>query len=75
MIHPPDPNGSGIRAVRDGQIAPVTCAACGCRMEQADSTTWFHFGRFAGHDARGCRVACVDLGHDVLGAPLAAVPA
>jgi hypothetical protein len=80
MIHPSDPNGtgSGFRAVRDGQSAPVTCSACGCRLEQmtaSQPSTWFHFGRFAGRDARGCRVACVDLAHDARGAVAATVAA
>jgi hypothetical protein len=57
-------------AVRSGQVAPVTCLACGCRLEAAgpgDGDAWFHFGRMAGRDARGCRVACVDAPHDVEG--------
>ena len=55
------------RAVRDGQIAPVTCTACGCRLEAsgtADEAPWFHFGRLGGRDARGCRPGCVDAAHD-----------
>ncbi len=55
------------RAVRDGQHAPVTCTACGCRLESsgtADEAPWFHFGRLGGRDARGCRTACVDAPHD-----------
>jgi hypothetical protein len=55
------------RAVRDGQIAVVTCEACGCRLEAGGDTggeSWFHFGRMGGRDARGCRVACVDAAHD-----------
>jgi hypothetical protein len=56
-------------AVRDGQIAPVTCNACGCRLEAVDSAqeSWFHFGRMGGRDARGCRVACVELAHNAFG--------
>jgi hypothetical protein len=57
-------------AVRDGQLAPVTCEACGCRLEavgRPDAAAWFHFGRGAGRDARGCRVACVDAAHDAGG--------
>jgi hypothetical protein len=78
MIHPPNSNTSGTRAVRDGQSAPVTCATCGCRLEHvgaSEPAAWFHFGRFAGRDARGCRVACVDLAHDALGATATAIPA
>jgi len=57
-------------AVRDGQLVPVTCEACGCRLEvvgRADASAWFHFGRGGGRDARGCRVACVDAAHDAGG--------
>ena len=56
-------------AVRDGQRAPVTCLACGCRLER-DATAmdaWRHFGALGGRDARGCRPACVDLAHDERG--------
>ncbi len=55
------------RAVRDGQSAPVTCAACGCRLEAsgtADSAPWFHYGRLGGRDARGCRTSCIEAAHD-----------
>lgn len=58
------------RSVRDGQLAPVTCAACGCRLEPVGPSgrqAWFHFGRGAGRDARGCRVTCVDAAHDTQG--------
>jgi hypothetical protein len=64
MTHRPD------TAVRDGQIVPVTCEACGCRLEsvgQPGATAWFHFGRGAGRDARGCLVGCVDAAHDAGG--------
>jgi hypothetical protein len=63
------------RAVREGQIAPVTCAACGCRLEPsgtADASPWFHFGRLGGRDARGCRTACIDAPHDRTGQPILA---
>jgi hypothetical protein len=75
MMHPTDPTTPTYRVVRDGQGAPVTCAACGCRLElsASDPATWFHFGRFAGRDARGCRVPCVELGHDEMGLPATAV--
>jgi hypothetical protein len=58
------------RAVRDGQMVPVTCGACGCRLESIDTTSgmaWFHFGRLGGRDARGCNVACVETRHDASG--------
>lgn len=64
----------GHRAVRDGQGGPVTCGACGCRLQATGgpgAEAWFHYGRLGGRDARGCRVACVDAPHDALGrAPL-----
>ena len=57
----------GETSVRDGQIAPVTCAACGCRLEAsgtADDAPWFHFGRLGGREARGDRPACIAAPHD-----------
>jgi hypothetical protein len=66
MIHPSDHEISHAGAVRDGQSAPVTCAACGCRLTQAGDA-WFHFNPLAGRDARGCRIACADAAHDASG--------
>jgi len=66
--HAPDPFQP--HAVRAGQIAPVTCLACGCRLEASgpeSDPAWFHFGRLGGRDARGHVVACVDAAHDVAG--------
>jgi hypothetical protein len=63
------------RAVRDGQLAPVTCNACGCRLEPIEAVEgrrWFHFGRLGDRDARGCRVACIDAIHDTSGRPATA---
>ena len=60
-------------AVRNGQLAPVTCAACGCRLEPsgtADEAPWFHFGRLGGRDARGDSPSCVDSAHDRSGRPI-----
>jgi hypothetical protein len=74
MIQPGDPLITGTRAVRDGQLGPVTCAACGCRLDR-DGAAWVHFGRLGGRDARGCRVDCVDLDHDANGRVLIALPA
>ena len=63
------------RAVRDGQLAVVTCAACGCRLDAsgtADDAPWFHFGRLGGRDARGDRPAFLDAPHDRSGQPILA---
>jgi hypothetical protein len=68
MFHPSDPELRTI-AVRDGQSAPVTCVACGCRLAQADGG-YVHFNPMAGRDARGDRVDCVDALHDDNGRPL-----
>ncbi len=73
MIHPPDPEMTR-RHVRDGQRAPVTCAACGCRLEETAPDSWFHFGRFGGRDARGCRVGCAESQHDARGEAYVALP-
>jgi hypothetical protein len=75
MLHSSDPRTGSLRAVRDGQGAPVTCASCGCRLESTADDTYRHFGRFAGRDARGCRVACVDEAHDRSGNPIVALTA
>lgn len=52
---------------------PVTCAACGCRLQPVgptDAAAYFHFGSLGGRDARGCRVECTDLVHDGTGRPV-----
>ena len=52
--------------------APVTCVACGCRLEAATGARdgeYTHFQPFNGRDARGCRVECVALVHDTAGRP------
>lgn len=67
----PRPDWSDV-AVRDGQLVPVTCDACGCRLEAvegAEGVAWFHFGRLAGSDARGDRPGCVEAAHDSWGKP------
>jgi hypothetical protein len=66
MIHPSDPELRRPLAVRGGQGAPVTCAACGCRLASTGEA-WFHFNPLAGRDARGCRIACADAAHDAAG--------
>jgi hypothetical protein len=54
---------------------PVTCAACGCRLVGLTGLldgAYRHFPALkSGHDARGCRPACVDALHDHAGRPLA----
>jgi hypothetical protein len=72
MLNPPDQSRPSFfpTAVRPG--SPVTCVACGCRLQAAGvegETRWFHFGPIGGRDARGCRVACVDDAHDSIGQP------
>jgi hypothetical protein len=68
MIHPSDP---GLRtiAVRDGQLAPITCATCGCRLA-ASGDAFVHFNPLGGRDARGCRIDCADAVHDASGRPI-----
>ena len=70
MIHPSDPELRGPAAVREGRSAPVTCAACGCRLT-ASGDAWFHFNPLAGRDARGCRIGCADAAHDADGRAIA----
>jgi len=52
---------------------PVVCATCGCRLQPigpSDAAAFFHFGSLGGRDARGCRVDCSDLAHDLSGRPV-----
>ena len=70
MIQPSQPETHASFAVRDGQGAPVTCAACGCRLSAAGDE-FFHFNPLGGRDARGCRVACAEAAHDRTGRPIA----
>ena len=66
------------RSTFDGyqdRSGPVTCAACGCRLQPvgpSDAAAYFHFGSLGGRDARGCRVDCTDLAHDTTGRPVPA---
>jgi len=69
MIHPSDNEIRPTSAVRDGRDAPVTCAACGCRLS-ATGDTFMHFNPIGGRDARGCRIDCADAAHDVTGRPI-----
>jgi len=70
MLHPSESELTRPLAVRDGQSAPVTCAACGCRLSPAGEDAWFHFNPIGGRDARGCRVVCADAAHDATGRPI-----
>lgn len=60
-------------------VGPVTCAACGCRLEALtgkDDGIYRHFPSLKpGQDARGCRVTCVDELHDRDGRAIAEVAA
>jgi hypothetical protein len=69
MIQPSDHELRPI-AVRDGQLVPVTCAACGCRLASSGKA-FVHFSPIGGRDARGCRIDCADAPHDATGRPLA----
>ena len=69
MLHPSDSETRPV-AVRDGHAAPVTCAACGCRLTESGDG-YFHFNPLGGRDARGCRVVCADAAHDVRGRAIA----
>ena len=61
------------RALRRDESFVLTCAACGCRLTARESmpdgglvgpdAAWRHFWGLPGHDARGFRVACLDLPH------------
>jgi hypothetical protein len=50
-------------SVRDGRLAPVTCVACGCRLERRAEGSWWHFSGRGDRDARGCIVACAERPH------------
>ena len=69
MIHS---SGSELRpsAVREGRLAPVTCAACGCRLAESGDA-FVHFQGFAGRDARGCLIDCAEAPHDAAGRAIA----
>lgn len=82
MIHPSDTQPVWPRLGTSAAGGPVTCALCGCRLtsdaaegELATPSVWTHFSPLGGRDARGCRVACVDLPHDHAGRALLGVPA
>jgi hypothetical protein len=69
MMHSSDPESRSASAVRDGRDAPVTCAACGCRLASTDDG-FYHFNPIGGRDARGCRIDCADAPHDAEGRPI-----
>jgi len=60
-------------SVRDGRLAPVTCVACGCRLERHADDTWWHFSPHDERDARGCIVACAEQPHYAPGGMAAAL--
>jgi hypothetical protein len=70
------------RAMRREDSFVLTCSACGCRLTARESladggllgpdAAWRHFWGMPGHDARGCRVVCVDLPHRITPAEVAA---
>jgi hypothetical protein len=64
-----DTNGIQGAELRTG---PVTCTACGCRLERARPDAWRHFSPMAGRDARGCKIDCADADHDRSGRALVA---
>jgi hypothetical protein len=69
---------TGFRALVSDAYGPVTCAACGCRLQGVGpegAQAYFHFGGSNGRDARGCRVECAELVHDARGRAQAAVVA
>ncbi|HVA85975.1 MAG TPA: hypothetical protein VNF73_06610 [Candidatus Saccharimonadales bacterium] len=57
---------------------PIVCRTCGCRLEavaswpgEGDSTPILrHFNGAPGRDARGCRIDCAQMDHDLDGLPL-----
>ncbi len=59
--------------VRDGRLAPVTCVACGCRLEERADGSWWHFSGRGDRDARGCIVACAEQPHYAPGGIAAAL--
>lgn len=66
-------------AERRPEADALTCSACGCRLTARDRTggvgpdaAWRHFPGSWGHDARGCRVDCVDEPHRMASAHRAA---
>jgi hypothetical protein len=55
------------RAVRPEGSQVVACERCGCRLTtDAGTGSWVHFSGIPGSDARGCRVECVELAHELV---------
>ena len=78
MIHPTDSQPAWPRQQAAVAGGPVTCAACGCRLQvdsAGDPGAWKHFGSLGGRDARGCTVSCVGLPHDATGRVFVSAPA
>jgi hypothetical protein len=73
--HEPVEEESRPRAIRREGSVVLTCAACGCRLTPRESladggghgpdAAWRHFWGAPGRDARGCRLACIDLPHRI----------
>jgi hypothetical protein len=73
MLYPADPTRRFPYGHAVSATGPVTCVACGCRLQLVGpegAAAWFHFSPLGGRDARGCRVPCVDAAHDANGLPL-----
>lgn len=69
---------SGIIDATEIFNGPVTCSACGCRLQHSAANgieAWFHFAPMGGKDARGDRIACADAPHDSRGRALVAAAA
>ncbi len=73
MLTPSEPRFAFTGSIE--RAGPVTCAACGCRLQPvgpSDAAAYFHFGSLGGRDARGCKVDCADMAHDATGRPVPA---
>lgn len=64
---------TGFQSRPTGATSPVTCGACGCRLDKAadDGSVYRHFTGTPGRDARGCSVACAAADHDAHGVAIA----
>lgn len=76
-LHEFEPVGEGLepRALHRDDSMVLTCAGCGCRLTARESlddgglmgpdAAWRHYWGMPGYDARGCRVACLDVPHRI----------